>query len=281
MPYRARESKSTAEQELLSSTSDDVCEMWSGEDIVRVIGSPGGMKTLVILTDGPITIEPHKKEDATEKKNATTKEDVPETGEALEQEEAMEDEEAMDKGRAAEAGQEATLRWVTDLQEAIDSKVIRNSSRTGFHNQKPSELRQLADAAPNLALNVKSVSSLELRIWAAVAILLQSVALAVPALATYHWRWPKGSNPVADYGYPCFFAGSVLLMSGLVLCGHVIEGVTTEHHFMPVEGKCSYEVVRLQRACTVGDQHFKSFALFNPPGDPSIKTSRMNNRDFR
>lgn len=48
---RARESLSTAEQELLSSTSDDVYELWNGKEIVRTIGSPAGMKNLFITRD--------------------------------------------------------------------------------------------------------------------------------------------------------------------------------------------------------------------------------------
>lgn len=36
---RARESRATAELELLSSTSKEVCEMWNGHDIVRTYGA--------------------------------------------------------------------------------------------------------------------------------------------------------------------------------------------------------------------------------------------------
>ncbi|ETS78378.1 hypothetical protein PFICI_10440 [Pestalotiopsis fici W106-1] len=51
MVGRARGSQSDAEQELLSSTSEDVCELWSGHEIVRVMGQPAGMKTLIIVDD--------------------------------------------------------------------------------------------------------------------------------------------------------------------------------------------------------------------------------------
>ncbi|KAG0636076.1 hypothetical protein HOY80DRAFT_1090215 [Tuber brumale] len=37
---RARESRAVAEVELMSSTSHEVCELWNGEAIVRVMGSP-------------------------------------------------------------------------------------------------------------------------------------------------------------------------------------------------------------------------------------------------
>ena len=37
---RARENQATAEVELMSSTSTDVCELWNGQTIVRMMGSP-------------------------------------------------------------------------------------------------------------------------------------------------------------------------------------------------------------------------------------------------
>ncbi|KAF2677593.1 hypothetical protein K458DRAFT_436516 [Lentithecium fluviatile CBS 122367] len=37
---RSRESKATGELELLTSTSEDVCEMWNGNEVVRAIGVP-------------------------------------------------------------------------------------------------------------------------------------------------------------------------------------------------------------------------------------------------
>ncbi|OJD30013.1 mfs general substrate transporter [Diplodia corticola] len=48
---RARESLATAEAELLSSTSQNVCEMWDGNQVVRAIGKPQGMQHLVVLKD--------------------------------------------------------------------------------------------------------------------------------------------------------------------------------------------------------------------------------------
>ena len=49
--YRARESAVLAEQEFLSSTSEEVCELWSGREIVRVTGKrseTNNMKTFVV-----------------------------------------------------------------------------------------------------------------------------------------------------------------------------------------------------------------------------------------
>ena len=48
--YRSREARATAEQEFLSSTSDEVCELWSGSGVVRVADKPEyRMKDLLIV----------------------------------------------------------------------------------------------------------------------------------------------------------------------------------------------------------------------------------------
>jgi hypothetical protein len=46
---RARESRAVVEAELMSSTSDEVCELWKGDQIVRVMGQ-GSIREFVILT---------------------------------------------------------------------------------------------------------------------------------------------------------------------------------------------------------------------------------------
>lgn len=49
---RAKESRAVVELELMSSTSADVCELWNGHNLVRVIGSPSIME-LFYLKDSP------------------------------------------------------------------------------------------------------------------------------------------------------------------------------------------------------------------------------------
>ncbi|KAI0168718.1 hypothetical protein BJ166DRAFT_464016 [Pestalotiopsis sp. NC0098] len=220
---RARESQSVAEQELLSSTSEDVCELWSGHEIVRVFGRPDGMKNLVIS-----------------------------------------------QGK------------VYDIQTAVDKGIMED---TGSGRHQENYLGSLREAAPNLALNVRNATApaWELWTWAVVGVILQVIAVAVPALATYHWQWTKAGTKVQNYGYPCFLIGTLLVVFGTMACGHVIEGVTTEYTFAPTDwGKKKGEVkiLRLQRACTVSDQHFSSYAIFNNADNHIIRTSRLNSFDY-
>jgi hypothetical protein len=45
---RARESRAIAESELMSSTSNEVCELWNGQQIVRVMGE-GPIREFILL----------------------------------------------------------------------------------------------------------------------------------------------------------------------------------------------------------------------------------------
>ncbi|KAH8586804.1 hypothetical protein B0O99DRAFT_489413, partial [Bisporella sp. PMI_857] len=45
---RARASRAAAELEILSSTSDEVCELWNGHGIVRLMGSPQVLELIYI-----------------------------------------------------------------------------------------------------------------------------------------------------------------------------------------------------------------------------------------
>lgn len=57
---RAREDRASAEVELLSSTSTEVCELWTGSRIVRIRGQPKMSLTFLRTDTGeifPITSE--------------------------------------------------------------------------------------------------------------------------------------------------------------------------------------------------------------------------------
>jgi hypothetical protein len=46
---RARENLAAAEVELMSSTSEDVCELWNGSEIVRSLGSPPVREFILLI----------------------------------------------------------------------------------------------------------------------------------------------------------------------------------------------------------------------------------------
>lgn len=246
---RARESQSVAEQELLSSTSEDVCELWSGHEIVRVFGRPDGMKNLVISRGKVYDIQT-----------------------------------AVEAGILRDTGSRSYRR--TAVGSSLLSRLRTSIAGPRSDAREENYLGSLRDAAPNLALNVRNATApaWELWTWAAVGVILQVIAVVVPGLATYHWQWTKAGTKVQNYGYPCFIIGTLLVVFGTMACGHVIEGVTTEHTFTATDWekeKGDVKILRLQRACTVSDQHFSSYAIFNNKDNHSIRTSRLNAFDYR
>lgn len=250
--FRARESRASAEAELLSSTSDNVCELWSGQEVVRALGEPR-MKEFVIRTN--IHGNKHVNDLA----------------------------QSLDKGHYEKIKDNS--QSMRNFQRG-NMKFAEDDEKETYADEAAETARLLENKAPNITLNVKGsvASGAELWAFAVFSTILQSLVLVVSALSVYIWQWRKGSNLVPQdrqYGYPCFLVGTIAVAAGLVICSHVIEGATTEQIWQPVhEEGTNYQVVRLQKSCTVSEQQFDSYAIFNYSSDPLIRTSRLNKRNY-
>ena len=233
----------------MSSTSEETCELWSGREIVRLSGKPDehGLKDLVITHSSVV-----------------------------------------DAGKTVYTG-------TRDLSQACEDEILSLEAPPGKRkaddemamplneeDYRREKIKELASEAPNLALSVPAtiLGPKELWFWAIIGILLQSFTLLFPALATYYqpWKWPRKDVLVPGYAYGCFVAGTVAVIVGLIGCSHVIEGSTTEYSFKPTVGADEkiQQIVRLQMACTVGSQQFKSFAILNYPDDMIVRRSHLD-----
>ena len=54
---RARESRAIPEAELMSSTSREVCELWNGHEIVRIMGEGPLREFIILLPEGDEDVE--------------------------------------------------------------------------------------------------------------------------------------------------------------------------------------------------------------------------------
>jgi hypothetical protein len=167
------------------------------------------------------------------------------------------------------------------LDRLLDT--VRGNSKTrraAEERDKFDIVAQLAQSAPNLILNVKQTVSPAWESWlcASLGVILQVATLILAGFATYHWRWSKGGKTIASYGFPCFLAGTAAVSVGLLICAHVIEASTDECKFDIYLSEVN--VIRIQRACSVSEQNFKSFALVNEGGDRYLRTSRLNKKDY-
>jgi hypothetical protein len=217
----ARESRVTAEIELLSSNSENVCELWNGREIVRLAGQP---KILgCVFTED-------------------------ETG-----------------------------FCVGDLNEALTKQWMINKENKETQRFTLSVLFTDAGSypAPNLALNAgRTASEFEKWTFAIIALTLQTVAVIVPAVSTYHWHWNKGSKYAQEYAYPCYLAGTLAVGFGVSLCSHAID-LATEFEIIPFGKRRIGPIFHIQLPCTIGDQDFPTALIMNNNSNHGIRISRL------
>ncbi|SPO04032.1 uncharacterized protein DNG_06715 [Cephalotrichum gorgonifer] len=156
-----------------------------------------------------------------------------------------------------------------------DRGISWNTGNPGPEKSPSSELKRFPVAvirntkadAPNLTFNVHGqIKRGELYFVAAVSVLIQLGVLTyfgVSAKYLKH-RLLKDGSPVEDYPFPCVTTGTLLLVTGIFICAHVIESSTEETQYRPNDG-IEARVFWLQRSGIVNDQAFDSYAIF--PGD--------------
>ena len=161
------------------------------------------------------------------------------------------------------------------LRDGLDDIVADKDVMTGIVQRL---VKKLANQPPNLILNVHGTfpNIGELRAFVTIGIALQLVAVAIPAIMTYHWRKPKGSNPIQDYAYPTFLLGTCLLFVSIALCSYIIEATTVEQMFIPTDGYRVESIFRLQVQQNMGDQPFEAYVILNHAEDKRIRTSRYD-----
>ncbi|QGI68452.1 hypothetical protein CEK27_012423 [Fusarium fujikuroi] len=238
---RARENLAAAEVELMSSTSSDVCELWNGSEIVRSLGSPPVREFILLIPKPP--------------KDATRPFDF----------------ECRNIKEAEEAG------FLTPRYE-----YVQFWANVGMADSHETELKKViivykeSNSAPNVSLNVHSQKRAEVRAAAVIGTFLQLGVLIYAGFATYYHtlRFPKEENkPVSNYAFPCTASGTIILVTGLLLCADVVEKRTVEISRKPQADYNAY-VIWLQHQATVGDQVFKSFGIFSDEPRKEVVTSR-------
>ncbi|KAL4862741.1 hypothetical protein BDV12DRAFT_39237 [Aspergillus spectabilis] len=243
---RARESRATAEMEIMCSTSDAVCELWSGAEIVRERGGPQTKEFIYRPVDKSTKLT-----------------------------ELIDSKIVYDLRTACEEG----FMTIRQSSRGISRWLQPNAPPLIDPHRRAIDCAiRLMQQAPNLTLNITKAIKSPLATWAfaALGIAIQLAVLVIASLVTYHWQLAENGYSVVQYGFPLFLIGSVLLCAGIFLCSYIIESITEETDFDLVEHKNDTRIVRIQCACTVGDQHFGSYAIMNEKGNTTLRTSRIN-----
>ncbi|KAH7161737.1 hypothetical protein EDB81DRAFT_642681, partial [Dactylonectria macrodidyma] len=256
---RARENFANAEAELMSSTSNEVCELWNGNDVVRCMGSAPITEFICLLPENvhnsgnDPTIRP--KIVASDLDNALAKgylKRVEPNDQDADSEEASP---IRDDESQAEKGQATTPEII----------IVRNT---------------LAHA-PNISLNCHNMfDRTELRVVAAFGTILQLGVLALSAFVSFYptKTFLEEGEPIAGYAFYCLAIGTILLVLGILLCAHVVETSSHEIRYRPGLGKKA-RLIWLQKSKTVSDQSFDSYALFPMDETSLVVTSQRADKE--
>ena len=201
---RARENYANAEIDLMSSVSQEVCELWNGKSIVRSTGRPE-IKQIIHLSG-----------DISPKSFVTV--------EALKEDDLL-------KGRVTDAN---TTGSENSENRNSGNKDSNGDAESGIPEKSisPTDNENLP---PNISLNIHGGSNpIELWVCATIATILQTAVLVWSAITAYSSYARKrsqlsGINP--SIGFPLQAAGTVLLTLGLFLCAGIIDSASCEQHW--------------------------------------------------
>ncbi|KAL5094904.1 hypothetical protein Trisim1_003512 [Trichoderma cf. simile WF8] len=255
---RATENLAAAELELMSSSSNEVCELWNGRDVVRCAGSAPVWEFICLL---PRTGLP---------KNPKVK--------IMSLEDAENDPYFYIKRlRRNERTFPDKMRSLFGVHRQGGSAEDGIKEKSNTHSDEVVIIRNLKHDVPNISHNRHRNSGRgELHLAACFGILLQvGFILYCSFIAQYSKlksHFQKDDHAVASYAFPMTIIGSVVLSIGMFICSHVVESSTMEETFQPAE-HWRARLVWLQQEKTVGDEEFKSFALYTGEDQPNIITS--------
>ncbi|CUS13178.1 unnamed protein product [Tuber aestivum] len=270
---RARESRAVAEVELMSSTSHEVCELWGGKALVRVMGSPKVAEILYFEGEAGGGV------DASKLFTLKT---------------AIKDK----KLRGAKGGwggnwtqmvgaaytRKAFLGGAADgIVSLLDRTVLKISSGgllahfvpagagaenpisglrrrlEGWFQHGPPEDPALA-SSPNISLNFREAKKRgELWLFAILGIVLQFGSLIFIGVTRYHKKVNLKEDENSEFAYPLMAFGTLLLVAGMMACSHVVQASSKERKWV---AESDFRIVWLQKSGRVNDQHFGSYALF-------------------
>ncbi|KAH8812397.1 hypothetical protein F5884DRAFT_855694 [Xylogone sp. PMI_703] len=256
---RARENLAVAEAELMSSTSEEVCELWNGQGVVRSMGAAMISEFICLLPEG-----------------------VQSNGDDLKVE--------VVKNGAGEYLKETKVGFSEDFRRwRASQNPSRSFESTGKEESGDGSqskiiiIRNPSTNAPNISLNTDNLFGRgELHLVAVIGIVLQLGVLIFSGFVTYYptLQWQKNGQPIAGYAFPCTAAGTLVLVIGMLICADVVESSTQEKRYPAGQGK-EARMVWLQKAQTVSDQSFDSFAIYTKDKRTLITTSHRAHSEFK
>jgi len=206
---RAQEAHGVAEAELCSSTSDDVCELWSNGGICRVFGRPLILEFFRINKPTSDDFYPRFVDGST----------------------------AVDTTTPPSCGMYPPK---TVLCDAVHDEVPKKTGWVEISDKKAdsvedgSRLREFAPH-PNLSLNIgiMPLPRWVLRITAALGTLIQLSFFGYATWVTFYYPelYDEEKGLPSLWSFCLATAGTAILIFGMICCAMLVEGMSTERRF--------------------------------------------------
>ncbi|KAH7236545.1 hypothetical protein BKA59DRAFT_549235 [Fusarium tricinctum] len=297
---RSRENLSAAEMELMSSTSDETCELWNGSDVVRCQG--------VAPVTEFICLVPKERWKGIERIRFVDLSEAIDEGLVHKQDSNAPG--TLDRlwthcnwplwGRRSEpailrnmlrrnwslptpADEEASTSIPLDNirpEDSSHSSPVQPPSILAENVSEMVVLRNTSTQAPNITLNRNhKATEGQLLVAAGFGIILQLAVLVYFAFITYYptLKFKKNGKDIVGYAFPLASGGTIFLVLGMLLCAHVVDHSTKEERYEPSKDY-KMRMIWLQEKQTISDQFFHSFALFPRRFTQVITTSQREKK---
>lgn len=255
---RAREGRAQVELELMSSNSPDVGEMWNGQAIVRVAGTPEVFEVVYTPPDDPAG--------------------------------------GLRKGDSSAYDPSIHIDTLGDRniffeRPSSDQRISEDRQEIAFDDDiellpllPDSEDHHQQAGPPNISLNArgKLVTGREKWCWALFGIAVQLIVLIYGGSISYHpsWKFHFLKNDLAPSTQSFVFTavGTVSLCFGMLICSYVVETATTEEEWVLKDPDREVQVAWVQKGGTVNDQVFEPYVILGHQDQRVIKTSQRCDR---
>ena len=264
---RARESGAVVEIELMSSTSHEVCELWNGQTIVRVMGSPDIAEILYFedMGDGKDKCGLFTLKMAIEKRILKNAKEIRRDGSTKAEENPL----MTAINRGALGIKKGFLR-IFPRTSSKSSSTNSDSANTDVENAMGSS--RFISGAPNISLNIVEIKRRwELCLFAILGFVLQFGSLLFIGVTHYHHKINLKEGENLGYAYPLMASGTLFLVMGMMACSHVVQASSIEDTWVAEK---KFKILWLQKSATVNDQQFKSYVLSTKKERNTLTTSR-------
>lgn len=247
---RSSESKTIAALELTSATSTDICELWDGQSVVRVQGSPEFVAIVHKKKIAPPVIEQTLPEhSATPPGEDARLLDSPPQSDII----SISSWDEANRTRLSFYGRSVVS--VTGSTTGVQAAVGDEFGETWMLERIPRPPSRKTSIPPNLTLNMSGRPSNDLRRMSSVIAILAQ--LSVVFIAIFQSKF--SAVPPPGYMVTLYCLGTVSVNLGMFICAEAVRSVTDDEQWSLAERDAN--LVWIQKSQRIGDKYFPPYVI--------------------